>query len=34
MEAMEYEHIRKLLGRDNSAIDLGDAESWAATFTP
>jgi hypothetical protein len=34
MDAIEYEHIRQLLGRYNLAIDLGDAEGWAATFTP
>jgi hypothetical protein len=34
MDAIEYEHIRRLLGRYNLAIDLGDAEGWAATFTP
>ena len=34
MDAIEYEHIRPLLGRYNLAIDLGDAERWAATFTP
>ncbi len=33
MEAIDYEHIRQLLGRYNLAIDLGDAEGWAATFT-
>jgi 3-phenylpropionate/cinnamic acid dioxygenase small subunit len=33
MDAMEYEHIRQLLARYNLAIDLGDAEGWAATFT-
>jgi ketosteroid isomerase-like protein len=34
MDAIEYEHIRQLLGRYNLAIDLGDPEGWAATFTP
>src|SRR3954453_8478795 len=34
MDAIEYEHIRQLLGRYNMAIDAGDAEDWAATFTP
>jgi SnoaL-like domain len=34
MDAIEYELIRQLLGRYNLAIDLGDAEGWAATFTP
>ena len=34
MDAIEYEHIRQLLGRYNLAIDLGDADGWAATFTP
>ena len=33
-DAIEYEHIRQLLGRYNIAIDLGDPEGWAATFTP
>ncbi len=34
MDAIDYERIRQLLGRYNMAIDLGDAEGWAATFTP
>jgi len=34
MDAIEYEEIRQLLGRYNLAIDLGDAEAWAATFAP
>jgi hypothetical protein len=34
MSAMDYEDIRQLLARYNFAIDLGDAEGWAATFTP
>jgi hypothetical protein len=34
MDAIDYELIRQLLGRYNMAIDLGDAEGWAATFTP
>jgi uncharacterized protein (TIGR02246 family) len=34
MDAIEYELIRQLLGRYNAAIDFGDAEAWAATFTP
>ena len=34
MDAIEYELIRQLLARYNLAIDLGDAEGWAATFTP
>src|SRR4029450_2903561 len=34
MDAIEYEEIRKLLGRYNLAIDLGDAAGWAATFAP
>lgn len=34
MDAIEYEQIRQLLGHYNLAIDLGDAEGWAATFTP
>jgi len=33
MDAIEYERIRQLLARYNLAIDLGDAEAWAATFT-
>lgn len=33
MDAIEHEHIRQLLGRYNLAIDLGDAEGRAATFT-
>ena len=33
MDAIEYELIRQLLGRYNLAIDLGDAEGWARTFT-
>jgi hypothetical protein len=34
MDAIDYELIRQLLGHYNMAIDLGDAEGWAATFTP
>jgi len=34
MDAIDYEDIRQLLGRYNLAIDLGDAEGWASTFTP
>jgi len=34
MDAIDYELIRQLLGRYNLSIDLGDAEGWAATFTP
>jgi hypothetical protein len=34
MDAIDYELIRQLLGRYNMAIDLGDAEGWAATFVP
>jgi 3-phenylpropionate/cinnamic acid dioxygenase small subunit len=33
MDAIEYEQIRQLLARYNLAIDLGDADGWAATFT-
>jgi uncharacterized protein (TIGR02246 family) len=32
--ADETEAIRQLLSRYNFAIDLGDAEAWAACFTP
>ncbi len=34
MEAIDYEEIRQLLARYNTAIDLGDAAGWAACFTP
>jgi hypothetical protein len=34
MEAIDYEEIRQLLGHYNLAIDLGDPDGWAATFTP
>jgi len=34
MDAIDHELIGQLLGRYNLAIDLGDAEGWAATFTP
>lgn len=34
MEAIDYEEIRQLLGHYNLAIDLGEAEAWAACFTP
>ena len=34
MDAIEYEHIRQLLGRYNIAIDLGDAESWGRHSAP
>ncbi len=33
MKALDYEKIRQLLARYNFAIDLGDAEGWAACFT-
>jgi 3-phenylpropionate/cinnamic acid dioxygenase small subunit len=33
MSALDYEEIRQLLARYNFAIDLGDAEGWAACFT-
>ena len=34
MSALDYEEIRQLLARYNYAIDLGDADGWAACFTP
>jgi hypothetical protein len=33
MSALDYEEIRQLLARYNFAIDLGDADGWAACFT-
>jgi hypothetical protein len=33
MTALDYEKIRQLLARYNLAIDLGDADGWAACFT-
>jgi len=34
MSALDYEEIRRLLAQYNFAIDLGDADGWAACFTP
>jgi ketosteroid isomerase-like protein len=34
MTALDHELIRQLLARYNFAVDLGDAEGWAACFTP
>jgi hypothetical protein len=34
MSAQDYAEIQQLYAKYNTAIDGGDAESWAATFTP
>jgi SnoaL-like domain len=34
MSAQDYFEIQQLYARYNSAIDSGDADGWAATFTP
>jgi hypothetical protein len=34
LTAQDYIDIQQLYARYNSAIDSGDAEGWAATFTP
>lgn len=34
LTALDHEEIRQLLARYNLAIDLGDAEGWAACFLP
>lgn len=34
MTADDYMEIQQLYARYNMAIDMGDAEGWAATFTP
>ena len=34
VDANDCEQIRQLLGRYNLAIDQGDANAWAACFTP
>lgn len=34
MTALDYEEIRQLVARYNFAVDFGDAEGWAACFTP
>src|ERR1700685_1618433 len=34
MSAQDYFEIQQLYARYNNAIDSGDAEGWAATFTP
>src|SRR5277367_446554 len=34
LSAQDYFEIQQLYARYNNAIDSGDAEGWAATFTP
>src|SRR5580693_9555664 len=34
LTAQDYFEIQQLYARYNTAIDSGDAEGWAATFTP
>src|SRR5262245_10467833 len=34
LTSQDYSELQQLYGRYNQAIDAGDGEAWAATFTP